>query len=125
MDVPAWIRLVGGAGHLPGAPQLRGKLDGVEVILVAPDASTNVADRLGVPVVRLGAESGIPEAAPVNPRRFNPAGFLPVGPGAEVEPLPDLSWPEDRVSAARGALASRVDSVHDLESAATLLELTA
>jgi len=125
MDVPAWVRLVGGAGYLPGAAQLKGKLDGVEVILVAPDASTNVADRLGVPVVRLGAESGIPVAAPVNPRRFNPAGFLPVGASAEVEPLPDLPWPEDRVRAARGALASRVDSVHDLESAATLLELTA
>ena len=78
MDIPAWIRLVGGAGHLPGARQLKGKLDGVEVILVAPDASTNVADRLGIPVVKLGEESGIPEAAPVNPRRFNPAGFLPV-----------------------------------------------
>ncbi|MDG1989135.1 MAG: glycosyltransferase [Acidimicrobiales bacterium] len=125
MDVPEWIRLVGGAGHLPGAAQLKGKPDGVEVILVAPDASTNVTDRLGLPVVRLGAESGIPEAAPVNPRRFNPAGFLPVGASAEVEPLPDLPWPEDRVRAARGALASRMDSVHDLNSAATLLELTA
>ena len=125
MDVPEWIRLVGGAGHLPGAAQLKGKLDGVEVILVAPDASTNVTDRLGLPVVRLGAESGIPKAAPVNPRRFNPAGFLPVGASAEVEPLPDLPWPEDRVRAARGALASRMDSVHDLNSAATLLELTA
>jgi len=125
MDVPEWIRLVGGAGHLPGAAQLKGKLDGVEVILVAPDASSKVTDRLGLPVVRLGAESGIPEAAPVNPRRFNPAGFLPVGASAEVEPLPDLPWPEDRVRAARGALASRMDSVHDLKSAATLLELTA
>ena len=125
MDVPAWIRLVGGAGHLPGAQRLKGKLDGVEVILVAPNASTNAANRLGIPVVRLGEDSGIPEAAPVNPRRFNPAGFLSVGPGAEVEPHPDPALPEDRVRAARGALASRVDSVHDLRSAAMLLELTA
>jgi len=125
MDIPAWIRLVGGAGHLPGARQLKGKLDGVEVILVAPDTSTNVADRLGIPVVKLGEESGIPEAAPVNPRRFNPAGFLPVGPSAEVDPLPDLPSAEDRVRAARGALASRMDNVRDLKSAATLLELTA
>jgi glycosyltransferase involved in cell wall biosynthesis len=125
MDVPAWIRLVGGAGHLPGAQRLKGKLDGVEVILVAPNASTNAANRLGIPVVRLGEDSGIPEAAPVNPRRFNPAGFLSVGPGAEVEPQPDPALPEDRVRAARGALASRVDSVHDLGSAAMLLELTA
>jgi hypothetical protein len=125
MDIPAWIRLVGGAGHLPGAQRLKGKLDGVEVILVAPDASTNVANRLGIPVVRLGEESGIPEAAPVNPRRFNPAGFLSVGPGAEVEPQPDPALPEDRVRAARAALATRVDSVHDLNSARALLELTA
>ena len=125
MDIPAWIRLVGGAGHLPGAQRLKGKLDGVEVILVAPDSSTNVANRLGIPVVMLGEESGIPEAAPVNPRRFNPAGFRSVGASAEVEPAPGPALPEDRVRAARGALASRVDSVNDLESATPVLELTA
>ena len=125
MDIPAWIRLVGGAGHLPGAQRLKGKLDGVEVILVAPDTSTNVTNRLGIPVVTLGKGSGIPEAGPVNPRRFNPAGFRSVGASAEVEPAPGPMSPEDRVRAARGALASRVDSVHDLESAAPLLELTA
>jgi GT2 family glycosyltransferase len=125
MDVPAWIRLVGGVGHLPGAPQLTKKLDGVEVVLVAPDAPADAVDGVAVPVVRLGAESGIPDAGPVNPRRFNPAGFLPVGSSAEVEPAPDMSWPEDRVRAARGALASRVDCIDDLGSAAMLLELTA
>ena len=92
---------------------------------MAPDASTNVTNRLGIPVVTLGEESGIPEAAPVNPRRFNPSGFRSVGASAEVEPAPGPMSPEDRVRAARGALASRVDSVHDLESAAPLLELTA
>jgi hypothetical protein len=125
MDIPAWIRLAGGAGHLPGAANFKKKLDGVEVVLVAPDAPADATDGVEVPVVRLGAVSGIPEAAPVNPRRFNPAGFLPVGSSAEVEPAPDLSWPEDRVRAARGALASRIDKVHDLASAATLLELAA
>jgi hypothetical protein len=125
MDIPAWIRLAGGAGHLPGAANLKKKLDGVEVVLVAPDAPADATDGVDVPVVRLGAVSGIPEAAPVNPRRFNPAGFLPVGSSAEVEPAPDLSWPEDRVRAARAALASRMERVHDLASAATLLELTA
>jgi hypothetical protein len=125
MDIPAWIRLAGGAGHLPGAANLKKKLDGVEVVLVAPDAPADATEGVDVPLVRLGAASGIPEAAPVNPRRFNPAGFLPVGSSAEVEPAPDLSWPEDRVRAARGALASRIDKVHDLASAATLLELTA
>ena len=125
MDVPAWIRLAGGAGHLPGAARLKEKLDGVEVVLVAPDAPADATAGVDVPVVRLGAASGIAEAAPVNPRRFNPAGFLPVGSSAEVEPVPDLSWPEDRVRAARAALASRMERVHDLASAATLLELTA
>ena len=33
MDVPAWIRLAGSAGHLPGASQLTKNLDGVEVVL--------------------------------------------------------------------------------------------
>ena len=125
MDIPAWIRIAGSPGHLPGAQILRKKLDGVEVVLVAPDAPADATDGVEVPVVRLGAVSGIPEAAPVNPRRFNPAGFLPVGSGADVEPAPDLSWPEDRVRAARAALASRMERVHDLASAATLLELTA
>ncbi len=125
MDIPRWLRLAGSAGYLPGAPKFKNKLDGVEVVVVAPDTAANVVDGVAVPVVWLGTESGIPEAAPVNPRRFNPAGFLPVGSSAEVEVLPDLSWPEDRVRAARGTLASRVDRVHDLESAATLLELTA
>ena len=125
MDVPAWIRLAGGVGHLPGAAKLKEKLDGVEVVLVAPDAPSDATDGVDLPVVRIGAASGIAEAAPVNPRRFNPAGFLPVGSSAEVEPAPDLSWPEDRVRAARAALATRVDRVHDLASAATLLELTA
>ena len=78
-----------------------------------------------MPVVRLGAESGIPEAAPVNHRRFSPAGFLPVGSSAEVDLAPDLSWPEDRVRAARAALATRVERVVDLRSATRLLELTA
>ena len=125
MDVPAWIRLAGRSGHLPGAAPLKKKLDGVEVVLVAPDAPSDATDGVDLPVIRIGAASGIAEAAPVNPRRFNPAGFLPVGSGAEVEPAPDLSWPEDRVSAARAALATRVNRVHDLASAATLLELTA
>ena len=125
MDIPAWIRIAGNPGHLPGAPKLKKKLDGVEVVLVAPDALVDAISGIDVPVVRLGAASGIAEAAPVNPRRFNPAGFLPVGSGAGVEPVPDLSWPEDRVRAARAALASRMESVRDLASAATLLELTA
>jgi len=125
MDVPAWICIAGTAGHLPGASKLKKKLDGVEVVLVAPDVLADTVNGVAVPMVRLGAESGIPEAAPVNPRRFNPAGFLPVGSSAEVEPAPDLSWPEDRVRAARGALASRVERIHDLASAAALLELTA
>ncbi|SVD81614.1 uncharacterized protein METZ01_LOCUS434468, partial [marine metagenome] len=38
MDVPAWICIAGTAGHLPGASKLKKKLDGVEVVLVAPDA---------------------------------------------------------------------------------------
>ncbi|SVC73023.1 uncharacterized protein METZ01_LOCUS325877, partial [marine metagenome] len=99
MDVPAWIRLAGGAGHLPGASQGTKNLDGVEVVLVAPDAPVEAVDSVAVPVVRLGDASGIPLAAPVNSRRFNPAGFLPVGTAAEIEPPPDLSWPEDRVRA--------------------------
>jgi hypothetical protein len=61
----------------------------------------------------------------VNHRRFSPAGFLPVGSSAEVDPAPDLSWPEDRVRSARSALATRVERVYDLRSAARLLELTA
>ena len=125
MDIPAWIRIAGNPGHLPCAPKLKKKLDGVEVVLVAPDALVEATSGIDVPMVRLGAASGIAEAAPVNPRRFNPAGFLPVGSSAEVEPVPDLSWPEDRVRAARAALASRMERVHDLASAATLLELTA
>jgi len=125
MDVPAWIRLAGSAGHLPGASHLTKNLDGVEVVLVAPDAPVDAVDGVAVPVVRLGDASGIPLAAPVNPRRFNPAGFLPVGTAAEIEPVPDLSWPEDRVRAARGTLATRVDRVDDLRSTARLLELTA
>ncbi len=124
MDIPAWIRLAGNAGHLPGSSQLKNKLDGVEVVLVAPESRVSTAD-IELPVVRLGTASGIPEAAPVNPRRFNPAGFLPVGASAEVESAPDLSWPEDRVRAARGALASLMADVHDFASAAALLELTA
>ena len=124
MDIPAWIRLAGNAGHLPGSSQLKNKLDGVEVVLAAPDSRLSTAD-IELPVVRLGTASGIPEAAPVNPRRFNPAGFLPVGSSAEVESVPDLSWPEDRVRAARGALASLMADVHDFASAAALLELTA
>ena len=125
MDVPGWVRLFGDSAHLPGALAFKGKVDGVEVVLMAPGAPAGTCEEAGVPVVRLGAASGIAEAAPVNHRRFNPAGFLPVGSSAEVDPAPDLSWPEDRVRAARAALASRVERVYDLRSAARLLELTA
>jgi hypothetical protein len=125
MDVPGWVRLFGDSAHLPGALAFKGKGDGQEVVLVAPGAPAGTCEEAGVPVVRLGAESGIPEAAPVNHRRFSPAGFLPVGSSAEVDPAPDLSWPEDRVRSARSALATRVERVYDLRSAARLLELTA
>jgi hypothetical protein len=125
MDVPGWVRLFGDSAYLPGALAFKGKVDGVEVVLVAPGAPAGTCEEAGVPVVSLGAESGIPEAAPVNPRRFSPAGFLPVASSAEVDPVPDMSWPEDRVRAARAALATRVERVVDLRSAARLLELTA
>jgi GT2 family glycosyltransferase len=126
MNVPGWVRMVGDPGHLPGAAAFKDRADGVEVVLAAPGATDGDLDGASaVPVVRLGDASGIPLAAPVNPRRFNPAGFLPVGTAAEVEPIPDLSWPEDRVRSARAALASRVERVDDLRGAARLLELTA
>ena len=125
MDVPGWVRMVGDRGHLPGAAVFRDRADGVEVVLVAPGATDVDLDGVAVPMVRLGDASGIPLAAPVNPQRFNPAGFLPVGTAAEVEPVPDLSWPEDRVRSARAALASRVERVDGLRGAARLLELTA
>jgi hypothetical protein len=125
MDIPGWVRMVGDRGHLPGAVAFRDRADGVEVVLAAPGATDVDLDGVAVPVVRLGDASGIPLAAPVNPQRFNPAGFLPVGTAAEVEPVPDLSWPEDRVRSARAALASRVERVDGLHGAARLLELTA
>ena len=134
MDVPAWVRVAGDPGVLPGARSFSARADGLEVVVASSDLHdrdllvddlSQVEADAAVPVVRLGEASGIPAAAPVNPRRFNPAGFLPVGSGAEVEPLSDLPWPEDRVRSARAALATRIERVHDLRSAARLLELTA
>ncbi len=128
MDVPSWVRLAGDPGHLPGAKPATAKVDGVEVVVAAPGATVPEPSDGGsntVPVVRLGGSSGLAEAAPINPRRFNPAGFLPVGTSAAIEEPPDLSWPEDRVRAARSALAVRVGRVDDLMGAARLLELTA
>jgi len=134
MDVPAWVRVAGDPGVLPGARSFSARADGLEVVVASSDLHdrdllvddlSQVEADAAVPVVRVGEASGIPAAAPVNPRRFNPAGFLPVGSGAEVEPLSDLPWPEDRVRSARAALATRIERVHDLRSAARLLELTA
>ncbi|MBI03215.1 MAG: hypothetical protein CL468_04195 [Acidimicrobiaceae bacterium] len=125
MDVPGWVRMIGDPGYLPGVAGFKDGADGVEVLLVAPGAAAVAPDTAAVPVVHLGEASGIPLTAPVNPRRFNPAGFLPVGTAAKVESVPDLSWPEDRVRSARATLATRVERIDDLHSAARLLELTA
>jgi hypothetical protein len=127
--VPGWVRLVGNQDHLPGALSWSEgsarRNEGCEVVVVAPDAPADAVGSVDVPVVRLGADSGIPLVAPVNHLRFNPSGFLPVGTSAVVEDLPDAVWPEDRVRSARSALGVRVEQVADAKGAARLLELTA
>ena len=127
--VPGWVRLAGSQDHLPGALSWSEgsarKNEGCEVVVAAPDAGADELRAVDVPVVRLGGDSGIPLAAPVNHLRFNPAGFLPVGSGAVVEDLPEMAWPEDRVRSARAALGVRVGSVDGASAAARLLELTA
>lgn len=126
--VPGWVRVVGGGEHLPGAAlwaDAAKRNEGCEVVVAAPDAAADGLASVDVPVVRLGDDSGIPLAAPVNHLRFNPAGFLPVGSGAVVEDLPEMIWPEDRVRSARAALGIRVGRVDGAKAAARLLELTA
>ncbi len=127
--VPGWVRLVGSQDHLPGALSWSEgsarKNEGCEVVVAAPDAPADAVGSVDVPVVRLGADSGIPLAAPVNHLRFNPGGFLPVGLSATVADLPDMAWPEDRIRSARAALGVRVGRVDGAGSAARLLELTA
>ena len=127
--VPGWVRLVGNQDHLPGALSWSEgsarRNEGCEVVVAAPDAPADAVGPVDVPVVRLGADSGIPLVAPVNHLRFNPSGFLPVGTSAVVEDLPDAVWPEDRVRSARSALGVRVEQVADAKGAARLLELTA
>ena len=132
LKVPRWVRVVGGGDHLPGAHvwkrrdarSWRRREKGVEVVVVAPDAPDEVPTG-GVPVVRVGPLSGIPLAPPVDHRRFNPAGFRPVGGGARIETAPDLPTPEDRIEAARAALAVRIDRIDGLASAQRLIEFTA
>ena len=127
--VPGWVRLVGSQDHLPGALSWSEgsarRNEGCEVVVAAPDAPVDVVGSVNVPVVRLGADSGIPLAAPVNHLRFNPGGFLPVGTSAVIEDLPEMAWPEDRVRSARAALGVRVGRVDGAKAAARLLELTA
>ena len=127
--VPGWVRLVGSQDHLPGALSWSEgsarRNEGCEVVVAAPDAPADAVGSVDVPVVRLGADSGIPLAAPVNHLRFNPGGFLPVGTSAVVEDLPEMAWPEDRVRSARAALGVRVGRVDGAKAAARLLELTA
>ena len=122
--VPGWAQIVGDPDHLPGAAPWSGRQEGVEVVVVAPDAPDEVPTG-GVPVVRVGPLSGIPLAPPVDHRRFNPAGFRPVGGGARIETAPDLPTPEDRIEAARAALAVRIDRIDGLASAQRLVEFTA
>ncbi len=124
LGVPGWVQVVGGHDHLPGAGLWRGPMAGVEVVVAAPDASDDVPTD-GVPVVRLGGRSGIPLAPPVDHRRFNPAGFRPVVASAQIESAPDLPWPEDRIRAARSAVAVRMGRGDTLEDAARLLEFAA
>ena len=127
--VPGWVRLAGSQDHLPGALSWSEgsarKNEGCEVVVAAPDAPAEVLGAVDVPVVRLGAESGIALAAPVNHLRFNPGGFLPVGSSATVADLPEMAWPEDRIRSARAALGVRVARVDGAAAAARLLELTA
>ena len=131
--VPGWVRLAGSGDHLPGAAAWSAaagpRNEGCEVVVAAPDAPADpVGVPEGVPVVRLGGGSGIPLAAPVNHRRFNPGGFLPVGSGAtaaDLSGMADMAWPEDRIRSARSALGVRVGRVDGAGTAARLLELTA
>jgi len=132
LKVPRWVRVVGEGDHLPGAHawkrrdarSWRRRENGVEVVVVAPDAPDEVSTG-GVPVVRVGPLSGIPLAPPVDHRRFNPAGFRPVGGGARIEAAPDLPTPEERIEAARATLAVRIDRIDGLASAQRLVEFTA
>ncbi len=127
--VPGWVRLAGSSGHLPGAVAWSGsaakKNEGCEVVVAAPDAAVATLDDVDVPVVHLGAISGIPLAGPVNHLQFNPGGFLPVGSGATVVDPPEMAWPEDRIRSARTALGVRVERVDGEKAAVRLLELTA
>ena len=122
--VPGWVQIIGDPDHLPGADLWSGRQEGVEVVVVAPDAPDEVSTG-GVPVVRVGPLSGIPLAPPVDHRRFNPAGFRPVGGGARIEAAPDLPTPEERIEAARATLAVRIDRIDGLASAQRLVEFTA
>jgi len=123
LEVPRWLRVIGDGDHLPGAHAWKGGDDGVEVVVIADNSDSPRPD--GVPVVRVGPSSGISEAPPFDHRRFNPAGFRPAGGNAKIEMAPDLPRSEDRIQAARAALAVRIEQIDSVASAARLFEYAA
>ena len=121
---PNWIRIVGDPSHFPHARPWRGDGNGVEVVLVAPDASESW-DTSTNRSVTIGGEKGVPLAPPIDFSVFNPAGYRQVGSEAKIEPLPEIKRDADFIRKARSALAIEIESVDSLESAKATLKLSA
>ena len=121
---PNWIRIIGDPSHFPHVRPWRGDGNGVEVVLVAPDASENW-DASANRSVMIGGETGVPLAPPIDSSVFNPAGYRQVGSEAKIEPLPEIKRDTDFIRKARSALAIEIESIDSLESAKATLKLSA
>ena len=124
LNVTGWVRVFGGGDHLPGAHPFKSGDEGVELIVAAAGDSGRRRTE-DVPFLRVGVSSGISESPPFDPLRFTPGGYRPAGPGAVIETAPTWYAPEDRVRAARKALAISIDRIDGPASAARLFEFTA
>ena len=124
LHAPNWIRIAGDSSHFPHARPWRGDMSGVEVVLVAPDASEGW-DSSSNRTALIGSGTGIPLAAPIDSTVFNPVGYRRVRSDAQIEEIPKLKRDEDFIKKARSLLAVEIKNAVSMESAKAILQLSA
>ena len=122
---PDWLRIIGDAAYFPNLKKWHGEEeDGVEVVLVAPDADADLELESAISV-NLSKTKEIPLSPPFNEIDFNPSGYRPVKRSALIKNFPSAKGVHERILEASSALALEIDKIDSLEKSRATVEYLA
>ncbi len=122
---PDWLRIIGDTAYFPNLKKWEGKKeDGVEIVVVAPDANIDF-ELEGVTSVNLSNTKEVPLSPPFNEIDFNPSGYRPVKKDAGIESFPVSKSMNERVVNANSALALEIEKIDSAEKAQATVEYLA